>query len=398
MQFRKDQKTQKELSVLGYGCMRFPRNFGKIDLKKTEELILKAFNAGVNYYDTARIYPGSEEALGAVVAKNNLREKIFIATKLPVITCHNTSDFDKFFLESLKQLKTDYIDYYLMHMLTDIESWEKLKRLGIEEWIAQKKQSGAIKQIGFSFHGAQNQFLKILDAYPWEFCQIQYNYFDENYQAGKTGLKAASAKGIPVIIMEPLLGGKLVTGLPLAAKNAFKKANPDCSPAQWGLNWLWNQSEVSVVLSGMSDSGQLSDNLDCADKAHSGMLKDHDLTVFEQVKEAFNAAYKVHCTGCNYCMPCPCNVNIPGCFSAFNSSYAINRTEGSKQYVTSTAAFSATPHTASLCTECGKCENHCPQHIEIRKELKNVKKRLEPPFFRIIILIARLVFKQHRRK
>jgi predicted aldo/keto reductase-like oxidoreductase len=389
MQFRKDQKAQKELSVLGYGCMRFPRNFGKIDLKKTEELILKAYNAGVNYYDTARIYPGSEEALGAVVSKNNLRQKIFIATKLPVITCRSRADFDKYFFESLKQLKTDYVDYYLMHMLTDIHSWQKLKDLGIEEWIAQKKQSGAIKQIGFSFHGAQDQFLKILDVYPWEFCQIQYNYFDENYQAGVTGLKAAAGKDIPVIIMEPLLGGKLVTGLPQAAKNAFKKANPALSPAAWGLNWLWNQAEVSVVLSGMGDDAQLSDNLAAAQNSRIGMLNPSDLSVYEEVRSVFNASYKVHCTGCNYCMPCPRNVNIPGCFSAYNSSYAVSFIEGCKQYITSTAAVSIAPHNASLCIKCGKCEDHCPQHIEIRNKLQDVKKRLEPFFFRMVLAVVR---------
>ncbi|MDR1147262.1 MAG: aldo/keto reductase, partial [Spirochaetaceae bacterium] len=328
MKYRKDEASGSELSALGFGCMRFPRAFGVIDIKKTSAMIKEAVEKGVNYFDTAWIYPGSEDALGAALDAQKLREKVYIATKLPITICKNTSDFDKYFLQSLRRLKTDHIDYYLMHMLTDMDSWERLKDLGITDWIKEKKQSGAIRRIGFSFHGGRDDFLALLAAYDWGFCQIQYNYSNENYQAGQTGLKAAAEKGIPVIIMEPLLGGRLINGLPKAAHEAFKKADPGRSPAAWGLDWLWNQTEVGVVLSGMSSMKQLEENIKLAENSGADSLSAAHLAVFGEVKNIFNASYKVPCTGCSYCMPCPQNVNIPGCFAAYNASFAFSLIEG----------------------------------------------------------------------
>ena len=209
MQYRKD-KYGKDISILGYGCMRFSKRGNSIDLEKAEKEVMNAINKGVNYFDTAYIYPGSEEALGKILEKNNVRDKVYIATKLPQYLIKSKNALDKYFEEQLKRLKTDHIDYYLMHMLTDIAAWEKLKKLGIEEWIENKKKEGKIINLGFSFHGNSDMFIKILDAYDWDFCQIQYNYMDENSQAGVKGLKTAYEKNIPVIIMEPLRGGKLV--------------------------------------------------------------------------------------------------------------------------------------------------------------------------------------------
>jgi len=206
MHYRED-KYGNPLSILGFGCMRFQRKGGRIDMEEMEREILLSIEQGVNYFDTAYIYPGSEAALGQVLEKNGLREKVNIATKLPHYLIRNRDGLEKLFQEELRRLRTDHVDYYLMHMLNDVGAWERLKKMGIEEWIAQKKASGAIRQVGFSYHGNTDMFCKILDAYDWEFCQIQYNYLDEHSQAGRRGLQYAAAKGIPVVIMEPSVAG-----------------------------------------------------------------------------------------------------------------------------------------------------------------------------------------------
>jgi predicted aldo/keto reductase-like oxidoreductase len=263
-----------------------------------------------------------------------------------VVTVRGRDDFDKYFSRSLERLRTDYVDYYLMHMLTDTDAWNKLKSWGILEWIAEKKKSGQIRQIGFSYHGSRDEFLKLVDEDIWEFCQIQYNYSDENYQAGVTGLRRAAEK-MPVMIMEPLLGGKLVGGLPAEAVQIFKRADPRLSPAAWGLNWVWNQSEVTLLLSGMGDMAQLEENLKLADSSRPGMVGEG--AAYRQVLELVNRAYKIRCTGCSYCMPCPQGVNIPGCFSTYNTSYAIGWVEGMKQFVTSTGLTTERSASPSLC-------------------------------------------------
>jgi predicted aldo/keto reductase-like oxidoreductase len=396
MQYRIDKKSGNKLSVLGMGCMRFKRTLAGIDQKKADALIMAAVEKGVNYFDTAWMYPGSEESLGAALEKNGVRDKVFIASKLPIILVKKPEDFDRFFNEELKRLRTDHIDYYLMHMLTDLDSWKSLAALGIEVWIDSKKKSGQIRQIGFSFHGSEGEFYKILEAYPWEFCQIQYNYSDENFQAGVRGLKKAS-ESMPVIIMEPLLGGKLAGGLPKAAQEIFQsfskskneKTDKKLSPAAWGLKWLWNQNETAVVLSGMSEISQVEENAAIADTSPAASLSAGELDVYRRVREVFNASYKIHCTACGYCMPCPRNVNIPGCFAAYNHSFSIGWVGGMKQYITGTAVTSAKSGVASNCVSCGKCEGHCPQKIPIRSCLKAVRKRMEPVPIRIIIAAAR---------
>jgi len=401
LQYRIDKRTGNELSVLSFGCMRFPKILGRIDFQKSEEIIMRSIAQGVNYFDTAWIYPGSEETLGAILKKNNSREKVFIATKLPLVMLRgssvNSSDFDKYFNQSLERLKTNYIDYYLMHMITDLNQWRKLKSFGIEGWIAEKKKSGQIKQIGFSFHGSGTEFLKIIDDYDWEFSQIQYNYSDENFQAGVTGLRAA-AKKMPVVIMEPLLGGKLASGLPKDAVKVFSRANNTLSPAGWALNWVWNQEEVTTVLSGMSNMAQLEENLRLADACAHGMLNDDQRAVYKSVLEIINRRCKVRCTGCNYCMPCPAGVNIPGSFSSYNAKYSLGFVEGMKQYIMSTGFTSETGSSPSLCIKCGKCETHCPQNIPIINELVNVRKKMEPWWMKLIGICARSVLGKKRKK
>ena len=380
MKYRKD-KYGNEISALGFGCMRFQRSGGGIDMAEAERELLAAIDAGVNYFDTAYIYPGSEAAIGEIFAKNNVREKVYIATKLPHYLIKSREGMERLFAEHLKRLKTDYIDYYLMHMLTDVHTWEKLKKLGILEFLEEKKASGAIRQIGFSYHGNTDMFCKLVDAYDWDFCQIQYNYMDEHSQAGRKGLQYAHQKGLPVIIMEPLRGGKLVNRLPQEALDIFDRYPVKRTPAQWAFRWLWNQKEVTCVLSGMNSMEMLADNVQTASTTQIGELGREEEQMLSQVVAAINSNMKVGCTGCGYCMPCPKNVDIPGTFAAYNRRYSEGKFWALVDYAICTA-MRKNSTAASNCIECGKCEKHCPQHIEIRKHLKDAKKELEVPIYR----------------
>ena len=280
MQYRKDPKSGNRLSALGFGCMRLPRKHGAIDQEESTALIQKAIEDGVNYFDTAYMYAGSEETLGRAL-QGGLREKIYIADKMPPPLCRNAADFDKLLHKMLDRLGTDYIDYLLIHMLTDVETWNRLCGLGIEDWIRTQKQAGRIRSIGFSYHGGQEEFPKLLEAYNWDFCQIQYNYIDENNQAGRSGLQKAHERGLPVIIMEPLLGGRLAENLPPAVNAAFGAADPAATPAEWGLRWIWDQPEVTVVLSGMSTREQLAENVKVAGDALPGSIGAEKQAVYE---------------------------------------------------------------------------------------------------------------------
>ena len=391
MNYRND-KYGNPLSILGFGCMRFQRKGGKIDMEKAEKQIMDAYRGGVNYYDTAYIYPGSEAALGEILEKNGIRQKVYIATKLPHYLVKTAADLDKIFNEELKRLRTDYVDYYLMHMLTDVNAWERMKSLGILEWIEEKKKSGAIRQVGFSYHGNSQIFCDLVDAWDWDFCQIQYNYMDEHTQAGRRGLYHANEKGIPVIIMEPLRGGKLVNNLCAEAEEIFAGHEPKRTPAQWAFRWLWNQPEVTVVLSGMNTDEMVADNMETASTVEVGELTEADEAMLQQVVKAINAGMKVGCTACAYCMPCPKGVNIPGTFAAYNRIYSESKFAGMKEYFMSNA-LRKEPTLASQCVGCGKCEKHCPQGIAIRQELKNAQKELENPVFNAARKLAGLITK-----
>ena len=373
--------------------MRFPRkNIKQIDIDKTEQLILKAIQCGINYFDTAFTYGGSEEILGQIINKNSLRDKIFLATKLPLIKFRKYRDFNTILNTQLERLQTDYIDYYLLHNLSDTGLWKTLCETGIEKWIDEKKNSGRIKNIGFSFHGKQNEFFQLLEAHDWDFCQIQYNYININYQAGMAGLKKASEKGIPVFVMEPLLGGKLANGLPSKAVKVFKSVNKTLTPAAWALRWLWNQKEVAVVLSGMNTDSQLEENIKIANDSSADMLSREEKDAIESVIKLFNASYKIPCTGCNYCMPCPHNVNIPGCFMAYNVSYAAGMYCGVQQYLTSTGITDPRiNYAAGNCKKCGECEKHCPQHIPIIKSLEKVSGKMESSLVKFALKILRKI-------
>lgn len=387
MQYRQD-KTGRPISILGYGCMRFTRKGAGIDLDKAEREVLAAIDAGVNYFDTAYIYPGNEAALGEILARNHCRDKVYIASKLPQYLVRSAADLDRYFSEQLRRLQTDHIDYYLMHMLTDVESWRKMEKAGVREWLAQKQAAGQIGQVGFSFHGNTAMFLRLLEVYDWDFCQIQYNYMDEYSQAGRAGLEAAAQKGLSVIIMEPLRGGKLVNLLPETARRRFAQSGRNWSPAEWALRWLWDQPQATCVLSGMNSQDMLTENCRIADSVRPGELTPKDKTLLAQVKADIEAKVKAPCTGCGYCMPCPKGVDIPGALRCYNEMYTENKRTGRREYwqvvsLRREAAF------ATQCVGCGACESHCPQHLPIRALLKEADHALRPPHYRVATWVAR---------
>jgi len=392
MQYRIDPKTGRRLSALGYGCMRFSKRGGVIDQEKANREMALALEKGVNYFDTAYLYPGSEAALGHFLQAYHCRDQIYIATKLPQYRVFKSEDFDRFFDEELKRLQTDHVDYYLMHMLNDVNSWERLKALGVEQWIAAKKQSGAIGSIGFSFHGGTLQFKALIDAYPWDFCQIQFNYMDEHSQAGVEGLRYAHQRGLPVIIMEPLRGGRLVSRLPRAAQRAFDEMTPRRTPVDWALRWIWNHPEVTVVLSGMNDSAQVEENCRIAAESLPNTLTPDEFALYDRVLAALREGTRVGCTGCGYCQPCPKGVDIPTCFAIYNGSYVDGYINALREYMMCTTLRKVRSN-AGLCVKCGKCEQHCPQHLAIRDELDNVKRRLETPIYRVAAKVVPKIMK-----
>ena len=389
MNYRHD-KYGNPISLLGFGCMRFSRNaVGKTDIVETEKQILAAIDGGVNYFDTAYIYPESEVVLGSILKKNNVREKVNIATKLPHYLIKNKEGLDKIFNEELRRLQTDYVDYYLMHMLADVDTWQRLVDIGIVEWIQDKKNKGIIKQIGFSYHGNSDMFCKLVDVYDWDFCQIQYNYMDEHTQAGRRGLQYAHSKNLAVIIMEPLRGGKLVSRLPQDALDIFNNYHKKYTPAQWAFKWLFNQKEITCVLSGMNSMEMVLDNIHTASTTSIQELTQEDEEMLQSVVKAINSKMKVGCTGCGYCMPCPKGVDIPGSFAAYNRMYTESKFWGWVEYTMCTA-LRKNCTSASNCIECGKCEKHCPQGIKIREELKNVKK-MENVLYKFVLSIKKVI-------
>jgi len=382
MLYRKLGKTNEKVSALGFGCMRLPVIDGdptKIDDEKAIKMVRHSIDEGVNYIDTAYPYHGTgmteggeSEPFVARALKDGYREKVNIATKLPSWNIRTREDMDKYLNEQLERLQTDTIDFYLVHGLNK-GGWENLKNLGIDEFLNSAIKDGRIRYAGFSFHDDLDVFKEIVDYYDWSFCQIQYNYLDENFQAGTEGLKYAADKGLGVVIMEPLRGGRLVADLPEEVTKTFEKAEMKKSPVDWALRWVWNHPEVSVVLSGMNVMEHIDENLRIASVASPNSLTEKELEIMDTVKNIYAAKTKVNCTGCQYCMPCPMGVNIPKNFAHYNKYHMLvtPETEGNLKMFYN--AFVDASEKADKCVECGKCEKHCPQGIKIRQELKNVK-------------------------
>lgn len=381
MQYRINPKNGDQLSALGFGCMRFGR-----DEAQTERQILSALDQGVNYFDTAYIYPGSEATLGRILSKGH-RHRAKIATKLPPYLVRKTADFDKILGTQLARLQTDYIDYYFIHMLPNVAEWKRLVSLGILDWLAQKRASGQIRNIGFSYHGGYAPFEALIDAYDWGFCMLQYNYFDENNQAGKQGLLYAAEKGVPVMVMEPLRGGKLVN-LPAEARQVFAGADGSRSPAEWGLRWVWNHPQVLCVVSGMNSQAMVDENIRIAAGALPGTLTADELALYGEVNRILRAQAFVPCTGCGYCVPCPQGVDIPLCFSSYNDLSLTSKPRARVQYILRTDG-----HNASRCNSCGACVKKCPQAINIPAEMARVKGAMERFPYRPARFVVRKVMR-----
>ena len=395
MLYRKMPKTGDELSILGFGCMRMPTVEGKIDEARAIAQIRSAIDNGVNYVDTAWPYHGGEsEPLLGKALLDGYREKVKVATKLPTWLIETRADMDRYLNAQLEKLKTDHIDYYLVHTLEG-GSWDRLAALGVGEFLDQARKDGRIVNAGFSFHGLAGDFKRIVDGYPWVFCQIQYNYLDQQYQAGSEGLKYAGSKGLGVVVMEPLRGGNL--GLPTpppAVAEIWNEAETRRTPVAWALRWVWNHPEVVVVLSGMNEETHIAQNLALAGEAHADSLSQKELDLVDRAARKYQELMQVGCTGCAYCMPCPMGVQIPKCFDFFNKMHMFgNEDEAKFLYAAFTSGMTSSngPGFASQCAACGECLEKCPQHIEIPDMLVRVAAEMEGPGF----LEKLAAFKQH---
>jgi predicted aldo/keto reductase-like oxidoreductase len=374
MLYRKMNKTSPELSILGFGCMRLPvKENGQIDEETATRMIRYAIDHGVNYVDTAYPYHNgeSEPCVGRALA-DGYREKVNLATKLPSWLVTSRKDMDKYLDEQLGRLRTDHIDYYLVHGLNRL-FWDNLSGLGVTDFLDDAIADGRIRYAGFSFHDNTAVFREIVDAYDWTFAQIQYNFMDEQYQAGTAGLNYAAKKGLGMVVMEPIRGGLLARDLTGISK-IWQTAKIRHDPAEWALRWVWNHKEVTVVLSGMSNMAQVRQNVALAKTGLAGSLTKKEISLYGKVKKELEKRIVIPCTGCKYCVPCPQGVNIPECFEMFNRGHMYeNGEETGQQYSLFLGGFfDGIPHYASVCKECGECEEKCPQNLPIRENLKKV--------------------------
>ncbi|WP_461366412.1 aldo/keto reductase [Candidatus Darwinibacter acetoxidans] len=363
MQRRMMGKTNEEVSLLGFGCMRLPTLAnGDIDEAEAIAMIRYAIDHGVNYLDTAYGYhDGKSEVLVGKAIQDGYREKVNIATKLPVWLVKEPQDCARLFNEQLERLGVEMVDFYLLHALNR-NSWQQALENEALEVLEQMQAEGRIRHVGFSFHDDLPAFREIIDAYPWDFCQIQFNYMDECHQAGLAGLKYAASKGLGVVIMEPLRGGRLVQNLPPEVEELFKNASVQRTPAEWALRWVADHPEVSIILSGMSRWSDVKENLRVLSEAEPQSLSKEELAVIAQAQEIYNQRVQIPCTDCRYCLPCPQNVAIPRIFRLFNEASMYNSFDGDRflyeQLVSSNKD-------ASQCIACGNCESVCPQQLEI---------------------------------
>jgi uncharacterized protein len=400
MKYRKMGSLPWEVSALGFGCMRLPTTpiLHRVDERQSIAIIRKGIDLGINYVDTAWMYHmgNSEKILGKAL-QDGYRQKVKLVTKLPMIFMRKEEDFDRFFNQQLERLQTDYLDIYLFHMLNET-NFEKMKQMNLISKMEKARADGKIKHIGFSFHDTLPVFKKIIDFYPWEMAQIQYNYLDTNVQATTEGLQYAHKKGIAVVIMEPLKGGQLANP-PKEAIDIINKSDLKRSPVDWALQFLWNRPEVATVLSGMGSMKMVEENCSSADKSGIGTLTPHELTIIDQLTDISKKKIIVPCTACQYCMPCPAGVNIPQNFALLNNKSFSS--EGSfmsrliqslflrnyKKLSTSKSdAVKNNNGRATLCIKCNKCIPKCPQQIAIPSELEKVvavfEKRQKVEMFR----------------
>ena len=394
MLYREVPKGGDKLSILGLGAMRLPEKDGAIDYEKASAFLRHAIDNGVNYIDTAWTYhkEQSESFLGEAL-NNGYREKVRIATKMPHWLVRNQEDMDKFLDIQLGRLRTDYIDYYLIHSLT-AGGWKKVRDNGVLEFLDRAKKDGRVRNAGFSFHDGTEVFREIIDSYDWDICLMQYNYLDENHQAGTEGLKYAAEKGIAVAVMEPLRGGNLARNIPPVVDDILNGADAKRTPAEWALRWVWNHPEVTVVLSGMNEISQIDENIRTAAEAYPNSLNEKELETVSKVAEKYRNLMTIPCTGCNYCMPCPVGVDIPGCFDLYNSKEifkGISDQDIQYRYLIHQMGILGKESSASLCVNCGKCVEKCPQNINVPERMKDVESQFERPVTKVKAKAMRLV-------
>ncbi|MDR2176205.1 MAG: aldo/keto reductase [Synergistaceae bacterium] len=378
MLYRKMPRVGEEFSVLGFGCMRLPVRNGQVDEAAASRMMRTAIDKGINYVDTAWPYHGGQgEAIVGRLLEGGLRDKVTLATKLPSWLVRTRGDMDTFLEKQLVSLQTDHIDVYLLHSLT-ADRWENLMRLDALGFMEKARAAGKIRYIAFSFHDGLDCFKKIVDAYPWDLCQIQYNLLDENYQAGREGLRYASGKGIGVVVMEPLKGGNITIPMPGELGAAAKKAGYSRSTlADIALRWVWNHPEVGLLLSGMSSEEQMDQNIESAARGRPNSLTPEELAFVKAARDLYEGKMRVPCTACAYCKPCPKSVDIPQCFSNLNNAAISGNWEAQKANYLYILADDRDGNRASACVECGLCETRCPQHIPIREKLKEVAAAFE---------------------
>ncbi len=372
MQYRQFGKLDWEGSALGFGCMRFPTLDGdsaRIDEPEATKMLHYAIDHGVNYLDTAYPYHGgNSEPFLARALKGGYRDKVKLATKMPSWLIESWDDFDRYLNQQLERLQTDHIDFYLLHGLQE-SRWHNLREHGVLEWAEGPIADGRIGHLGFSFHDEYEVFQEILDGYDnWTFCQIQYNYMDIENQAGTQGLRYAASKGLAVVIMEPLLGGRLVAP-PEPIQKLWGTASRKRLPADWALQWLWNQPEVSLVLSGMSAMGHVRENVASAKTSEIDTLTEEELALVGQVRDKYQELCPIPCTQCEYCLPCPNGVNIPRNFEAYNQGLMYDKVDQSRWTYNS---FIPQEERAGECLQCYECEEKCPQSIPISQWMPTV--------------------------
>ncbi|MBN2878317.1 MAG: aldo/keto reductase [Clostridia bacterium] len=402
MQYRKMPKSEDKLSVLGYGCMRLPTKGSSIDAEEAKRQVLHAIEGGVNYLDTAWPYHrgASESFLGEHILNDKaVREKVYVATKLPCFTISKSEKFDEIFNKQLSKLNIDYVDYYLLHSLSG-STWQKMVDLGIKEWMDKIKKEGKVRHMGFSFHGKQEDFFKIVDGYDFDFCQVQFNILDENYQAGIKGIEYAADKGLGIIVMEPLRGGSLTDKIPEEIQKIYDTAEIKRKPADWALRWIYNHPQVTLLLSGMNKMEHIDENIKVASESMPGAMNEKENKIIADVRNKYLELLTIGCTGCGYCMPCPVGIDIPGVLKELNNYHMFSKAGAKLKYIAYNGIMTAdgNAHYASSCIECGKCEKKCPQNLEIRNAMKQIGKEMESPLLKLMGAAARPIINRGRKK
>jgi predicted aldo/keto reductase-like oxidoreductase len=371
MHYRRFGTLHMDVSALGFGAMRLPivdNDPAHVDEAEAIRMIRYAIDHGVTYVDTAYPYhKGTSEVVVGKALQEGYRERVSLATKMPTWLVTSPDDLDKYFSEQLERLQTDHIDFYLLHALNK-ERWPSMVDLKVCEWAEHQMEENRITYLGFSFHDNLEVFKEIVDSYDWTFCQIQYNYMDEHYQAGTEGLKYAASRNLGVVVMEPIRGGQLAADPPRPIQEIWERAPLTRTPADWALQWVWNHPEVSVVLSGMSTMTHVKENVASAEKSGPHTLTDEELRIIAEVRDMYRTLCPIPCTNCSYCLPCPNGVRIPRIFEIYNEAVMYNSPDRARRFY----AFLKEGERADSCEKCGNCEEVCPQSIEIREWLSKV--------------------------